>query len=99
MTNRSSDRPPKKPTGMDDETFARLKAEAIAPYRGLRRFIYYSFAASSAVGGFIFLTQLLAGRDVAESLPNLGIQIGVVALMVWLIRLENKAEKKQNRDL
>ena len=96
MTNPSrGDRRPTKPPGMDDETFARLKAEAIAPYRGLRRFIYYSFAASGAVGGFIFLTQLLAGRDVAQALPNLGVQIGVVALMVWLIRLENKAERKQ----
>lgn len=93
MTN-SRDRPPTKPQGMDDETFARLKAEAIAPYRGLRRFIYYSFAASGAVGGFIFLTQLLAGQNVTEVLPNLGIQIGVVALMVWLLRLENKAERK-----
>ncbi len=99
MPNQPGDRLPKKPKGMDDETFSRLKAEAIAPYRGLRRFIYYAFAASGAVGGFIFLTQILAGRDVAESLPNLGVQIGVVALMVWLIRLENKAEKKQNRDL
>jgi len=93
MTN-SRDRQPTKPPGMDDETFARLKAEAIAPYRGLRRFIYYAFAASGAIGGFIFLTQVLAGRDVGQALPNLGIQIGVVALMVWLIRLENKAEQK-----
>lgn len=98
MTNSSRDRRPTKPPGMDDETFARLKAEAIAPYRGLRRFIYYSFAASGAVGGFIFLTQLLAGQDVAEVLPNFAIQLGVVALMVWLLRLENKAERKQSGD-
>lgn len=91
-----SDRRPTKPPGMDDETFARLKAEAIAPYRGFRRFVYYSVAASGAVGGFIFLTQLLAGQNVAEILPNLAIQVGVVALMVWLIRLENKAERRSN---
>ncbi len=94
MPNSPRDRQPTKPPGMDDEIFARLKAEAIAPYRGLRRFIYYTCAASGAVGGFIFLTQLLAGRDAAQILPNLGIQVGVVALMVWLIRLENKAERK-----
>lgn len=98
MPNPPTERQPQKPPGMDDETFARLKAEAIAPYRGLRRFLYYSFAASGAVGGFIFLTQLLAGRDVAQALPNLGVQVGVVALMVWLIRLEHKAEQKQHKD-
>jgi hypothetical protein len=83
---------------MDDETFARLKAEAIAPYRGLRRFMYYAFAASGAIGGFIFLTQLLAGNNPGDVLPNLGVQVGVVALMVWLLRLEDKAERKQNKD-
>jgi hypothetical protein len=78
----------------DPEKYARLRAEAAAPYRGLRRFIYVSFAASGLIGGFIFLTQLLAGRDVAEALPNLGVQVGVVALMIWLLWLENKAERK-----
>ncbi len=87
---------PTKPAGMDDETFKRLKAEAIAPYRGLRRFVYYTFAASGAIGGFVFLTQLLAGQNTAEVLPNFALQMGVVALMVWLIRLENKAEQKQS---
>lgn len=38
--------------------------------------------------------QLLAGRDVAEALPNFAIQMGVVALMVYLLWLENKAEQK-----
>ncbi|MBF2025804.1 MAG: DUF3493 domain-containing protein [Oscillatoriales cyanobacterium C42_A2020_001] len=96
MTNPSPrGRTPQKPPGMDDETFARLKAEAIAPYRGLRRFLYVAFAASGAIGGFVFLAQLLAGQNVQEALPNFALQVGVVALMVWLIRLENKAERKQ----
>lgn len=95
MTHSSqNDRQPTKPPGMDDETFARLKAEAIAPYRGFRRFIYVAFAASGAIGGFIFLTQILAGENVQEVLPNFAVQVGVVALMVWLLRLENKAERK-----
>ncbi len=95
MTNPLPRRTPTKPPGMDDETFARLKAEAIAPYRGLRRFIYGAFAASGAIGGFVFLAQLLAGQNVQEALPNFALQLGVVALMIWLIRLENKAERKQ----
>jgi hypothetical protein len=82
----------------DPEKYARLRAEAAAPYRGLRRFIYVSFAASGFIGGFIFLAQLLAGQNVAEALPNLGIQVGVIALMIWLLSLENKAEEKDQKE-
>ncbi|XGV97295.1 MAG: DUF3493 domain-containing protein [Leptolyngbya sp. BL-A-14] len=78
----------------DPEKYAFLKAEAEAPYRGLRKFVYVSFAASGAIGAFIFLTKLLAGQEVSDTLPNLALQIGVVALMVWLFRLEGRAERK-----
>lgn len=77
------------------EKYARLKAEAAAPYRGLRQFVYVAFGASGAIGGFVFFTQLLAGQDVAATLPNLALQMGVVALMVWLFRLEQRAGKKK----
>lgn len=80
----------------DPELYARLKAEAAAPYRGLRRFIYGAFAASGAIGGFVFLTKLLAGQSVSETLPNLALQVGIVALMIWLLRLENRAERKNS---
>jgi hypothetical protein len=70
------------------EKYARLKAELKAPYRGLRQFVYLSCAASGAIGAFIFLTQLLAGREVSSTLPNLAIQIGVVGLMVLFFRLD-----------
>lgn len=78
----------------DPEKYAFLKAEAEAPYRGLRKFVYISFAASGAIGAFIFLTKLLAGQEVGDTLPNLALQIGVVALMVWLFRLESKSARK-----
>lgn len=95
----SNDRPPKSTTAqpprqIDSELYARLKAEAAAPYRGLRKFIYFAFAASGAIGGFIFLMRILAGREVAEALPNFALQIGLVALMIWLLRLENRADRK-----
>lgn len=93
-TKSRSDRIPPPLQQRDPEKYARLRAEAAAPYRGLRRFIYVSFAASGFIGGFIFLTQLLAGRNVAEALPNFAVQVGVVALMVWLLQLESKAEQK-----
>jgi hypothetical protein len=83
----SNDRPPK---GISPEKYARLKAEAKAPYRGLRKFIYGAVGASGAIGAFIFLTQVLAGRDVSSALPNLGVQLGVIALVVFLYRLEKK---------
>ena len=78
------------PKGMSPERYQRLMAEAKAPYKGLRKFVYGTFAASGAIGGFIFLTQVLAGRDVGTALPNLALQIGVVALMVFLFRLESR---------
>lgn len=78
------------PPGMSPEKYARLRAEAQAPYRGLRKFIYGALGASGAIGALVFFTQLLAGRDVSSALPNLALQIGVVALMVFLFRLEKK---------
>lgn len=77
--------------GLSPEKYARLRAEVKAPYKGLRKFIYISFGASGLIGAFIFLTQLLAGREVGAALPNFALQIGVVALMVWLFRLESRA--------
>jgi hypothetical protein len=70
------------------EQYARLKAEAATPYRGLRKFIYVAFGASGFIGAFIFLAQLLAGRDVETALPNFALQVGIIALMVFLFRLE-----------
>ena len=81
------DQPPK---GMSPEKYARLRAEARAPYKGLRKFIYGAVGASGAIGAFIFFTQLLAGRDVGNALPNLGVQLGVIAIVVVLFRLEKK---------
>jgi len=84
----------KNPHNLSAEKYARLKAEAAAPYRGLRKFIYGAIAASGLLGGFIFLTQLLAGRALETTLPNLGVQVGVVALMVLLFRLEGQDKPK-----
>lgn len=78
-----------RPANLSPDQYARLKAEAAAPYRGLRLFIYFAFAASGTIGAFIFLSQLLAGHNVTNLLPNLALQLGVVALMIWLFRREN----------
>ena len=85
------DKPPQKSSPkLDPEKYAALRAEAKAPYKGLRKFFYIAFAASGFVGALVFLAQLAAGKDVTTALPNLALQIGVVALMIFLFRLENK---------
>lgn len=84
-----------RPEGMSQARYDKLVAESKAPYKGLRKFAYASFGASGAIGGFVFFTKILAGRDLAQSVPNLALQLGVVALMVFLFRWEdrNKEEK------
>jgi len=94
-TNQNKNVPRKTPPkGMSQERYDQLVAESQAPYKGFRKFIYASFGASGAVGGFIFFTKILAGREVAETLPNLALQIGVVALMVFLFRWEDRDQKE-----
>ena len=82
------------PRQLSPEKYARLRAEAKAPYRGLRKFIYLTFGASGFIGAVVFLAQLAAGQEVTTALPNLALQIGVVALMVLLFRLDRAAERK-----
>ncbi|BAY27128.1 hypothetical protein NIES2100_69500 [Calothrix sp. NIES-2100] len=79
---------------LNPEQYARLKAEMVAPYRGLRKFIYVAGGASGFIGAFIFFFKLLAGRDVESALPNLLLQLGIVALMIFLWRWEGGRQKR-----
>lgn len=72
------------------EKYARLKAEAQAPYRGLRKFIYFGLGASGFLGALTFLARIAAGQDLARDIPNFALQIGVVALMIFLFRIDEK---------
>jgi hypothetical protein len=81
-------KPKPKPDAIDPELWTRLQAEAKSPFRGLRKFVYASCAISGAVGGLVFLFKLLAGRDLEATIPNLAIQVGVVAVMVWLWKID-----------
>jgi hypothetical protein len=74
---------------LSPEKYARLKAEAEAPYRSLRKFVYLGFGASGMIGVFIFSLRLIAGYPPAEILPSLALQVGVVALMGGLFRWES----------
>ena len=96
MADPTSDDRTRNPKTTDPELYARLKAEAAAPYRGLRQFIYLAFGASGFIGAIVFLAQLAAGREVGTALPNFALQVGVVALMVWLFRVEERAARKSS---
>lgn len=87
MTNPNS---PTPNTSLDPEHLKRLRAEAKAPFRGLRQFIYVAFAASALLGGFIFFFKLLAGEDFSTTLFNLTVQLCVFSLMVGLLWLERR---------
>ena len=71
-----------------DDRYAYLRAEAKAPYRVLRRFIYVAFGASGFIGALVFLAQVLTFQDVGSALPNLALQVGVLALMIWLLKID-----------
>ena len=76
-----------RPPNLSSEKYQRLLAEAKAPYKGLRKFVYGAFGASGAIGAFA------AGRDLGNAIPSFFLQIGVVALMVFLFRWENRPDK------
>lgn len=76
----------KTPKSLSPEKYAQLRAELKSPYRGLRRFVYFSCAASGAIGAFIFLAQLTSGQEISRVLPNFVLQVGIVALMIWLLQ-------------
>ncbi|MGH1395741.1 MAG: DUF3493 domain-containing protein [Trichormus sp.] len=79
---------------LNSEQYARLKGEIVAPYRGLRQFIYFGVGASGFSGAFVFFFQLLAGRDIETALPNFALQVGIVALMIFLWRWEQRRQRR-----
>jgi hypothetical protein len=87
----------KSQSSLKAEQYARLRAEAAAPYRGLRQFVYFGIGASGFIGAFIFFFQILAGRDLEKTLPNFAIQLAVVGLMVLLWRWDKEKPKKPDQ--
>ena len=83
-----------KKNNLTPEKYARLRAEAKAPYKGLRKTLYGAFGASGLIGAFVFLAKLAAGQDLGTNLPNFLLQIGLVAFMVFLFRLESKKKSE-----
>jgi Low psii accumulation1 / Rep27 len=67
----------------------RLRAEAKAPFRGLRRFFYGAFAGSAFIGAFVFLLKAIARENLTETLPNLLLQLVIGGLMVLLLQKDS----------
>lgn len=90
---------PKSPKSspLSKEDRIRLMSEMATPYRGLRMFIYFAAASSAGIGAFVFFFRVLAGRDLGTTLPNLALQVGVLAAMVGLIKWERSNEDRQRQ--
>jgi hypothetical protein len=74
---------------LNSQQYERLRLEAKSPYRGLRIFIYMAFAGSGFIGAVVFFFRLIAGNGELEAnLGNFVLQIGVLALMIWLYRID-----------
>ena len=90
MTNSPDKRPSSsKNSQISPEKYARLRAEAKAPYKGLRKVFYLVCGASGLIGAFIFLLQIVAGTDVSQNLPNLALQLGVVGVAIAFWRWDS----------
>ena len=93
--NQPNNKAPHQPSkrranNLSDEQYARLRAETKTPYKGFRQVFYVVFGASGLIGAFVFVAQLAAGQGVDSTLPNLILQIGIVALMIGLYRWEQR---------
>jgi len=74
---------------LNSDQYNRLRREAKSPYRGLRIFIYIALAGSGFIGAIIFFARLIAGNGELEAnLGSFGLQIGVLALMLYLYRID-----------
>lgn len=73
---------------LNDDQLSRLRSEALAPYRGVRRFFYVALGGSAAIGGLIFAMKAIAGRDLAHTIPNLLLQMGICVGLLILWRRE-----------
>mmetsp|Transcript_5493 Transcript_5493/g.8534 ORF Transcript_5493/g.8534 Transcript_5493/m.8534 type:complete len:185 (+) Transcript_5493:33-587(+) len=100
VCNDAEDKPvPKQKKTYDMRT--RLEAEVRTPFRGARTFFYTAFVGSGAIGAFFFFTKSLASisgvrgaAPLSELLPNLALQLGVIALFSYLLILEKRGEEK-----
>jgi hypothetical protein len=86
-------------TDQTNENLVKLKAEAAAPFRLLRTFVYGAMGATGGLGTFVTLSRLAKivsehGDSIPE-LQNLAINIGGVVAATALLRVEYNNQQKQ----
>lgn len=86
---------PSRKNNLNPEMYARLKAEAKAPYKGLRKLLYLTFGASGFIGAVVFLAKIIAGKDITTALPNFALQVGLIALMIFLYSREDVSKDNE----
>ena len=81
--------------GKKKRVSSKLLEESVAPFRGLRLFLYGSFASGAAVGGFITATGIAAALsgarpdlDLNAEYINLAIDFGAVAVFGILAKID-----------
>ncbi|XP_042482997.1 protein LOW PSII ACCUMULATION 1, chloroplastic isoform X2 [Macadamia integrifolia] len=90
------------PSSPEISSTAKIRSEVLSPFRTVRMFFYLAFIASSALGGLIATTQLIAAlanssraAEVPEILKGLGIDIGAFSIFAFLYSRENSAKNAQ----
>eukprot|EP00899_Mesostigma_viride_P006456 jgi/Mesvir1/15811/Mv03367-RA.1 len=79
-----------------DSSNTKLRAEAVAPFRAFRMFFFQAFSAAAALAAFITIPRVIKAANGVEGLElqseviNLGIDIGVLLLLVWLYQRDDK---------
>ena len=81
----SSKKEKKSSAPFDENLRTKLVSESIAPWRGLRLFLYGSAASGAAVGGFITLTGALAAMSGARSDVDLNVEVIIVHTVFVLL--------------
>ncbi|XP_010481355.1 PREDICTED: protein LOW PSII ACCUMULATION 1, chloroplastic-like [Camelina sativa] len=87
----------------------KLISEVRAPFRGVRKFFYFAFAAAAGISTFFTVPRLIqafkggdGAPDLLETTGNAAINIGGIVVLVSLFLWENKKEEEQmvqiNRD-
>ncbi|GMH41633.1 hypothetical protein BSKO_09543 [Bryopsis sp. KO-2023] len=81
---------------------ARLRSEMEAPFRPVRLALYYTAVAGATLGFFINFTQIIGAvggapgsQSVIEVVQSLGIDLGAIVVLAFLIRSDLQAQEKQ----
>lgn len=88
--------------GLNESVRTKLLTESIAPWRSLRLFLYGALGSGALIGGLINLSGLAAvvsgskEGEISTNLLNVSIDLGAVALFVFLFRWDFRKQAELN---